>query len=471
MAERLLLLIHGLGGSAKATWGNFTELVQGDADLSGMQVDHFTYPTFILRLPFGRKYPGIHTLADALATQIENKYPPDVEIFLVCHSLGGLIGKQYIVNLLSAQKHPLRVRSLLLYAVPNNGAAAASVAKLISWRHPQLRHLCTDSDAIRSLSQAWQQTKAEEAVQVKYIVGGQDAVVSEHSARESWSNAKVEVLIDRGHIDIVKPTNRGDLAYLICRKCLIESSLVTLAKSEEDGKPQLDDEQTPPPKQPRHEEIRVVASAILRIDLNGQFLLIRNLHRPESFAPLGGVIKYLPTATERLDAVSFRPQAIDSDMQCDLRGYIPVESLKDFRAWLDSGADRETPEECLKRELREELQEAGLTADLVSDSLRFRHVRTVHEGPEYILSLGHQQYRVFSVFEFAPECHEAKALIEVLEAKSKASQDLLWVDGESAKVGRARTGQVIAAHVPYLFGKARYREPDPIFSQRPPSAA
>lgn len=61
-------------------------------------------------------------------------------------------------------------------------------------------------------------------------------------------------------------------------------------------------------------EIRVAMAALIRITSGDNYVLIRNLHRPESFAPLGGVYKYFDEARHPLDTCEFRAQVVDADM-------------------------------------------------------------------------------------------------------------------------------------------------------------
>ena len=147
-----------------------------------VELGYFGYPTSLLRFPFSRKSVRVQTLSGALHTLIENFYPNCQEITLVCHSLGGLIGKQYLIDQIE-QERPLRVKSLILYAVPNNGAGLAAVGTLISWRHGQLQQLCRDSDLVRNISTTWQRRRLTEKVEVRYVIAGLDRVVDEHSAR------------------------------------------------------------------------------------------------------------------------------------------------------------------------------------------------------------------------------------------------------------------------------------------------
>ena len=141
-------------------------------------------------------------------------------IALACHSLGGLIARKYLLEEVKDGKE-LKVDRLLLYAVPNNGAGLASVAKYISWRHGQLAQLCRESDLIEDLSEDWHKFRMNEVLFVRYGVAGLDRVVSRESAQAFWGNPAIDVVVDRGHRDIVKPADADDLAFLILKDVLL----------------------------------------------------------------------------------------------------------------------------------------------------------------------------------------------------------------------------------------------------------
>jgi phosphoserine phosphatase len=215
-----ILFVHGLGGHPQATWGRFHELIAADPQLKEYDTASFGFPTSLFRLPFSNKYPKIQTLADALHTQIEARHADSESIILVCHSLGGLIARRYIVDQVK-RRSKLRVHGLILFAVPNGGAALAEVAKYVSWKHNQLHQLCRDSDLVRDLDRDWTVLNVGEQIPVRCIVGGIDRVVAESSARSSWGNLDVEVIADRGHIDLVKAQSESDLSYVLLRKFVL----------------------------------------------------------------------------------------------------------------------------------------------------------------------------------------------------------------------------------------------------------
>lgn len=217
MKEKLILFIHGLGGHGEKTWQSkstsFPELITNDDNLSKQyDTDYYQYPTSLFGIPFLTKAPKLQTLSDGLRTQIKNKYSKYKSIVFICHSLGGLIARQYLLDEIKNNQQ-LLVEKLLLFAVPNEGSHLAPIADLISWKHYQLSQLCKDSDLLHSLNEDWARFNIEEKLDIKYVVAGLDKVVQERSAKNFWGNKRVETIIDRGHIDIVKPQSKEDLSF------------------------------------------------------------------------------------------------------------------------------------------------------------------------------------------------------------------------------------------------------------------
>lgn len=146
--KKVVLFIHGLGGDSKKTWGKFPELIEKDKELDEkFGIEYYSFPTSLFRFPFQKKSPTIQHLAEGLRTQIEHSLSDYQEIALVCHSLGGLIAKKYLIEEVKSQNN-LRISKLFLFAVPNNGANLATIAGHIAFKHRQLKQVCKDSDFI-----------------------------------------------------------------------------------------------------------------------------------------------------------------------------------------------------------------------------------------------------------------------------------------------------------------------------------
>jgi pimeloyl-ACP methyl ester carboxylesterase len=219
--SKLILFIHGLGGSSSDTWGNFPELIKSSSELKGYyDVDFFDYPSVLFRFPFTKQIPIIQRIAQGLKSQIDNASEHYKEITLLCHSLGGLIGRYYVLQEARANRFPLLVKNLILFSVPNEGTELARIGKMISWRYWLLHQLTKDSDFLIFLNDEWESLKMENKVRVKYVIAGLDLMVSESSAISKWGKQKCEWVINRGHRDVVKPIDNKDLSFRIVSRFL-----------------------------------------------------------------------------------------------------------------------------------------------------------------------------------------------------------------------------------------------------------
>lgn len=212
MKRSLILFVHGLGGSGEATWRpsvgpGFHELILADDALAReFDVGFFEFPTSLFRLPFSRRAPRVRDLAEGLRSQLDNRFGRYASITLVCHSLGGLIARKYLVDEVQSGRK-LRVNRLILFAVPNNGASLASVGSEISWRHNQLIQLSRNSEFVEELNSDWARLDMS-PVDVHYVVAGQDRVVDKLSAISQWGNDRVDTVVDADHCSLVKPSSR-----------------------------------------------------------------------------------------------------------------------------------------------------------------------------------------------------------------------------------------------------------------------
>ncbi len=229
--KKLLLFIHGLGGDEK-TWGEFPRLIEDDRELKGFDVEIYTYPTSLIRpknvisffsklLAFftpQSKLPKIQDIAEGLKTELTHRYGEYQEVFLVTHSMGGLVAKKYLIDILKTNSKEMSVKKLLLYAVPNNGADLAQIAKF--YPHEQIAQLTKNSDFIEFLNKDSAILNLENYVDTLYAIGTQDQIVDKQSAQMIWANTNLETL-HKGHMDIVKPKDKKDISYIVLKKFIL----------------------------------------------------------------------------------------------------------------------------------------------------------------------------------------------------------------------------------------------------------
>lgn len=214
--EKLILFIHGfLGGDD--TWGNFENLLSKHEKeiFTYYDVKFFDYPTTAL------KAPTIQTLANGLRTEINNRYLTYNEIILVCHSMGGLVAKQYLINEIKIHKpESLKVKKIIYYATPHLGTQLANYAKLVP--NKQIKQMARDSEFIDSINTDNAVYKVENYVCTKYIIAEDDDVVEKSSAQAYYANSKSEMLLGFGHKNCCKPSDdMEDMRYLVLKNFIL----------------------------------------------------------------------------------------------------------------------------------------------------------------------------------------------------------------------------------------------------------
>lgn len=210
----------------------------------------------------------------------------------------------------------------------------------------------------------------------------------------------------------------------------------------------------------RRDQVRISFSVLLRIVDDDRFVLFDAPKRPGAYGPPGGVIKFFPPAARILDELGFQAERTGSPhrkLKADLRGTLPARALRRFRTWFASGAYRETADECLRRELREELAEVGVDGwdDVVSE-LDFTSVRSVREGPLAVPGKNYRQVRGFDVRALAMTNSAARRLSRHL---TEAGEDDAYpgvllaglADITHGRLGRA----LIAPQTALLAGPSR----------------
>jgi tetratricopeptide (TPR) repeat protein len=241
LQKLLVLFIHGLAGG-DGSWGKFDELIKADSQLSNkVETAHFNYPTKLFRWwPFGWRSMPAQQIADSLMTEIDRRYAEFERILLVCHSMGSLVGKRYIIANIE-RGLPLRVQGIIFFATPHTGAGLATAANLLSTQHHHLRQLRKDSDFLDLVTRSWVDLKCDSKVRTFYVTGGQDQVVDAKSS-EGPPGSYHDTIADAGHISIIKPESAHDLSFLIVKQTAVrllsdgnqDISLATLALQQAD---------------------------------------------------------------------------------------------------------------------------------------------------------------------------------------------------------------------------------------------
>lgn len=258
--KNLILFVHGFTGAAEKTWINkngnsFASLLLEDRDIkANFDIASYSYFTTLLNLfadskeKFRRlkalirrkthkkeKNLEVNELTENFSTAIRFQFSQYDNIYLVAHSMGGLISKNYIVK--DIAKHgSTRVKLFISLAVPHHGAKLAVFGELIS-SNLQIENLAPVQEFIISLNQAW--VDLDEKPTTKYLYGSYDDVVTEVSAVATDKIEKDIIAVPHDHNSISKPERSSSVVCKIVKSFILDEHKNT--KLYETGRLQLSD--------------------------------------------------------------------------------------------------------------------------------------------------------------------------------------------------------------------------------------
>ncbi|WP_239696484.1 ABC-three component system protein [Paenibacillus oryzisoli] len=203
----LVLFIHGLG--APRTWvesgRDWSQLIKDDPELEGIDVGIVTYDTSHLisglfgiegefeilghRLSVSKDSPlSIQLLAQQLKTILNGyMYRKYEKIVVAGHSMGGLIGKRFILNEYLHRNDQLnRIGGFISYATPYNGSKFAQFHHIIKrfQKHTQIEELRSNCEFLDDMNRCFADAhqKLNSLFPSIYCFGVKDDVVEQGSA-------------------------------------------------------------------------------------------------------------------------------------------------------------------------------------------------------------------------------------------------------------------------------------------------
>jgi pimeloyl-ACP methyl ester carboxylesterase len=234
-AKRLIIFVHGLGGNGYNTWRKFPQFVFDDLSRDPVDVALFDYFSGHRRRTLER--PKVPVIAEILTERLQELSKCYDEIFIVAHSMGGLIAIDALRNYIRQRKEEpglLRVLAGAIFiATPFNGSRLAE--------HPILRELVSESEQLAP-SSAYQQdlrqfindnidtkngvelTPRQYKLPLWAIVGGLDRIVDRSSATFGIDDDQVRTAVNRGHTGVAKPQEPGSQVVTWVRDMVDETS-------------------------------------------------------------------------------------------------------------------------------------------------------------------------------------------------------------------------------------------------------
>ena len=229
-----VVFVHGILGDETGTWGRFPELLHTDDDLPCLDILCWGYHSGIVP----RKYQDVETEGEALVSDLETLVQEGNDLYLVGHSMGGLVILKGLVKRIRNEHgdtHPVRgVKWITLYASPLLGSAVANVVsaalgiipvvRTVMKRFPgtQLYNLCRGEfvdelvgDTVSLIYRPKRESKLVDGpIPVRACYAKQDAVVSKGSAIGVFRDDPPPKLLEGTHGTVKLPEHHRDVRYL-----------------------------------------------------------------------------------------------------------------------------------------------------------------------------------------------------------------------------------------------------------------
>jgi len=198
-------------------------------------------------------------------------------------------------------------------------------------------------------------------------------------------------------------------------------------------------------------EIRLTIAYLLRIEVNGKYLLVKSHRIANTFQPVGGVYKYFnPEAKlvlERMGAITDNKIGNDTITECDLRlNLTDRRNIGKFLKWFFKEEDRECDP---WREFYEELIGPGI---LPAKEFPFMHYRLVGQHFEPIHNDPFFNVETFKYADiYVPKFITARQTDAVNYLASLESSEYIWVTQKEIIQGISYGGHRIAEHSHKIF--------------------
>ena len=198
-----VVFIHGFGGNAAQSWGQFPQLFMTDPRVEEWDCFSFGYQSFRTPLrSIGQDF--YRTLTSSPLARYER-------IAIVTHSTGGLVAQLALLDYVELTK---RVSNIFFFALPSRGMLAPTtilatlplIGKLVGVFEPTLINaLQPKSPLLSDITNRWNQRFGKDAPFVYYsIAAARDRIVMIGTL--TTLGAEHRLIVDEDHISMIKPT-------------------------------------------------------------------------------------------------------------------------------------------------------------------------------------------------------------------------------------------------------------------------
>lgn len=234
-SNKLIVFVHGFTGGHSTTWTNqsgasWADFIKEDKQLREFTVWSHNYDTPLLK----RSLTVEETATRFLQQLTDNKaFDRFEEIYLVAHSMGGIVVKSALValNLETETDRLSKVRAVLFISTPHQGSRLAQLGTLFS-SNPQIRDMedANFNSYLQSLDSQWwglMRNRGNRAFPKSYVAYETKptlgiVIVDRVSALTSHDDEMFPVAAD--HRDIVKPRDAQSDIYRWVRSRLLDTS-------------------------------------------------------------------------------------------------------------------------------------------------------------------------------------------------------------------------------------------------------
>ena len=210
--DAVLVFIHGFGGDAEKTWGQFPSLLCSEARIEKWDIYSIGYPSS-LRIDVPNLWsadPEIKTLAIELRTILS--LPPFAGykvIAIAAHSMGGLVVQR---TMLDDRKLAARISHAIFFGTPSGGLAKAA---LFDWIKRQVRDMDQGSAFIAELRNEWIiRYPHRYPFEMRVVAGDRDEFVPSSSSLKPFPDS-MQWVVPGNHLQIVKPTGAENQSVLL----------------------------------------------------------------------------------------------------------------------------------------------------------------------------------------------------------------------------------------------------------------
>jgi tetratricopeptide (TPR) repeat protein/pimeloyl-ACP methyl ester carboxylesterase len=246
-----VIFVHGLGGHAYDTWRRDTRRREAPDDVTfwplwlAEDVDGISVYTMAYEAPasnwLGTSMPLQDRAVNVLEALLSEPGLKSGPIIFICHSLGGLIVKQILLDLQQQKDRRKEAKDLLgrvtqvvFAATPHTGSRRATLLdrlRFFAWPSTIARTLVANDPALRSINIAYRGFADERRNILQHRVfyetqGTPAGVIVDEASADPGLPGDPPVPVDADHISIVKPLHRFSVLYARTRDFIAKSNPV-----------------------------------------------------------------------------------------------------------------------------------------------------------------------------------------------------------------------------------------------------